>query len=55
VGEKRILLGIPEGKRPFKRPRHRWEGTVETYLKEWNWKAWIRLRISTIGRHLGIL
>jgi hypothetical protein len=32
--EKRVLVGIPEGKRPFRRPRHGWDGTVELYHKE---------------------
>jgi hypothetical protein len=34
LGQNRILLGIPEGKKPCGRPKCRWEGTVETYLKE---------------------
>jgi hypothetical protein len=34
VGEKRCIQGIPEGKRPFGRPRHRWEGHIKIGLKE---------------------
>jgi hypothetical protein len=34
MGEKRMLVGIHEGKRPFRRLRHGWEGTVEEYHKE---------------------
>jgi hypothetical protein len=30
----RNLVGQPEGKRPFWRPRCRWEGNIETDLKE---------------------
>lgn len=34
MGEKGILMGVPEGKRQFRRLRHGWEGTVEMYHKE---------------------
>jgi hypothetical protein len=34
MGEKRILVGIPEGKKPFRRPRRGWEGTVKMCHKE---------------------
>jgi hypothetical protein len=27
-----ILVGIPEGKTPFRRPRHRWEDNIKTDL-----------------------
>jgi len=26
----RVLVGKPEGKRPFGRPRHRWEDNIKT-------------------------
>jgi hypothetical protein len=29
-----ILIGKPEGKRPFGRPRHRWENKIRLNLKE---------------------
>jgi hypothetical protein len=29
----RVLLGIPEGKRPHGRPRHRWEDNIKMYLQ----------------------
>jgi hypothetical protein len=36
-GEKRnayrILLGMPEGKRPIRRPRHRWEDNIKIDLR----------------------
>jgi hypothetical protein len=41
MGEKRgtytILVGIPEGKRPLGRSRHRWEDNTKIYLQEIGW------------------
>jgi len=38
MGEKRgiyrVLVGKPEGKRPFGRPRHRWEDNIKMDLQE---------------------
>jgi hypothetical protein len=43
VGEVRnaynIMVGIPEGKRPLGKPRHRWEDNIRMYLKEVGWKG----------------
>jgi hypothetical protein len=33
-GVYRVLVGIPEGKRPLGRPRLRWEGNIEADLQE---------------------
>jgi len=33
-GVYRVLVGKPEGKRPFRRPRHRWEDNIKTDLQE---------------------
>ena len=33
-GVHRVLVGKPEGKRPFGRPTHRWEDTIKTDLQE---------------------
>ena len=30
----RILVGRPEGKRPLKRPRYRWESKIKMDLQE---------------------
>jgi hypothetical protein len=30
----RILFGMPGGKRPLERPRHRWEDNIKMDLKE---------------------
>jgi hypothetical protein len=33
----RVLVGKPEGKRPFGRHRHRWEDNIKMGLKEMGW------------------
>jgi hypothetical protein len=33
-GVHRVLVGKPEGKRPFWRPRHRWEDNIKMDLQE---------------------
>jgi hypothetical protein len=51
----RILVRKPEWKRPLERPRHRWEDSIKTDLREINWMVWtglIWLRIGTFGRLL---
>jgi hypothetical protein len=35
----RILVGIPERKRVFGRPKHRWEDNIRMYLREILWKG----------------
>ena len=30
----RVFLGKPEGKRPLRRPRCRWEDNIKVYLQE---------------------
>jgi len=30
----KMLVGKPEGKRPFGRARHRWETNIRTYLRK---------------------
>jgi len=36
-GAYRILVGRAEGKRPFGRPWHRWEGNIKLDLQELGW------------------
>jgi hypothetical protein len=48
----RVLVGKPEGKRPFERPRRRWEGVIKIDLREIGWGLWsgfICLRIGIAG------
>jgi hypothetical protein len=39
----KILVEKPEGKRPLREPRHRWEWIIRMNLKEVGWEAvdWI--------------
>jgi hypothetical protein len=34
-----ILVGKPEGKRPFVRARHRWEDNIRMDLREIGWEG----------------
>ena len=50
----RVLVGKPEGMRPLRRPRRRWEDNIKMALRKvggvetgWSW-----LRIGTDGGHL---
>jgi hypothetical protein len=49
----RVLVGKPEVKRPFGRPRRRWEDEIKMDLGEigWGgvWSGFIWLRIGTVG------
>jgi hypothetical protein len=42
IGAFRILVGIPEGRRPLRKPRRRWEDNIKMDLQEvgWNGVAW---------------
>jgi hypothetical protein len=44
-GAYRALLGKPEGRRPFGRPRRRWEDNIKMDLREVGWGGmdWINL------------
>jgi len=53
-GVHRVLVGKPEGMRPLRRPRRRWEDNIKMALRKvggvetgWSW-----LRIGTDGGHL---
>jgi hypothetical protein len=40
-GAYRALVGKSEGRRPLRRPRHRWEDNIKMYLREVGWEgAW---------------
>jgi hypothetical protein len=42
-GEKRILVGKPEGKKPLGRPRYRWVDNIKMDAREigWDGMVWI--------------
>jgi hypothetical protein len=42
-GEYRVLVGKPEGKRPLRKPRCRWEDNIKMNLqgKGWSGMGWI--------------
>jgi hypothetical protein len=49
----RVLVGKPEGRKPFRRPRRRWENNIKMDLREVRWEGVeagsIWLRIGTGG------
>jgi hypothetical protein len=46
----RVLVGKPEGKRPFGRPCHRWEDNIKLDLQEVRCGAWTELSWLRIGK-----
>ena len=36
-GDERCVVGKSQGKRPYGRPRHRWENNIEYDLQEVGW------------------
>jgi len=50
----RVLVRIPEGKRPLGGPRHRWEDNIEMDIQEggWGMEGIDLARIGTGGRQL---
>jgi hypothetical protein len=38
-GACRILVGRPEGRKPFERRRHRWEVNIKMDLQEVGWEG----------------
>jgi hypothetical protein len=59
MGEKRgayrILVGRPEGRRPLRRPRRRWEGNIKMDLQEVGWGTWTGLSWLRMGTGGGLL
>jgi hypothetical protein len=53
----KILVGKPEGKRPLRRPRCRWENNIRMDLREAGWEGMLTrlfwLRIGTSGSSCG--
>ena len=54
-GVHKVLVGIPEGKRPLGRPRHSWEDSIRWISRKWEGvvgTGWSWLRIGTGGGRL---
>ena len=54
-GRERCAQGKPDGKRPLRRPRRRWEDNIKMDLQEVRgivWTGWRWLRIGTGGGRL---
>jgi hypothetical protein len=39
MGERRVLVGKPEGSKPHGRPRLRWEANIKMDLRQVGWGA----------------
>ena len=53
-GMYRNLVGKPEGKRPFGRPRHGWEDNIKMDLEEVGCGVWTGLSWRRIGTGGGL-
>lgn len=44
----KILVGMPEGKKPVGNPKHRWRNNIKVDLKELGWWGidWIKLTVD---------
>jgi hypothetical protein len=51
----KVLLGKPEGKRPLRRPRHRWENGITVDLRKIGWVVWSGFKWLGIGTGGGLL
>jgi hypothetical protein len=47
-GAYRVLMGKPEGKRPLRIPRHRWEYNNKMDLQKLGWRACSQLKCLMI-------
>jgi hypothetical protein len=54
-GAYRVLVEKPEGRRPFGRPRRRWEDNFKVYLREVGWVAWTGSIWLRTGTSAGLL
>jgi hypothetical protein len=40
------LVGKPEGKKPFRRPSHRWKDSIKMYFRKTVWKGMGRFHLA---------
>jgi hypothetical protein len=45
-GAYRNWVGRPEGRRPFEKPRRRWEDNIKTDLQEMRWEGMDRIDMA---------
>jgi hypothetical protein len=55
MGERRALVGKPEGRIPLGRPRRRWEDNIKMDLREVGWETQTGLMWLRIGTGGGLL
>jgi hypothetical protein len=51
----RILVGKMDGRRPPRRPGHRWEDNIKMEIREMGWVVWIGLIWLRVGTSGGFL
>jgi hypothetical protein len=51
----RILVGMPEGKRPIGKPRCRWEDNSKWILEKYDLAVWTVFIWLRIGKSAGLL
>jgi hypothetical protein len=51
----KVLMGKPEGKRPFGRPRCRWEDGIRMDLEEIGLRVWIVRTVVSAVMNLQVL
>jgi hypothetical protein len=49
----KILVGKPEGNKPFQKPRHRWKDKIKIDLKELDKTEWTGFTWLMIGTGVG--
>jgi hypothetical protein len=54
-GACRVLVGKPDGKRPFGRPRRRCDDNVKIDFQQVGWRAWTGLIWYRIETGVGVL
>jgi hypothetical protein len=51
----KVLVGKPEGKRPLRRPKPRWEDGIRMDLRETDWRVCVGFDWLRIGSGGGLL
>jgi hypothetical protein len=51
----KVLMGKPEVRKPFGRPRRRWEDSIRMDLRDIGWGVWSGFTLLRIGTNGGLL